>query len=317
MTGFVCALPLISALFAACTPPPPFATGYVEGDYVLVAPVATAQIGRLAVARGDRVEAGALLVEMERRDAEIALAEATAALAQAESQLANLREGRRPEEIRVIEATLASARAQADEADRAAARLRSLAERGATTATQADDAATAATVAHARVAEAEATLAVARLPARPQEIAAAEAAVDGAKAARASAEWNLGQRRLTAPAAGTVNDVIRTPGELAGPSAPVLSFLPEGAVKLRLYVPEPSIAVIRQGSRLAVRCDGCAEGLGATVTYVSDAPEFTPPVIYSLENRQKLVYLIEARPDDAPGLKPGQIVDVALPGTAE
>lgn len=317
MTGFVCALPLISALFAACTPPPPFATGYVEGDYVLVAPVATAQIGRLAVARGDRVEAGALLVEMERRDAEIALAEATAALAQAESQLANLREGRRPEEIRVIEATLASARAQADEADRAAARLRSLAERGATTATQADDAATAATVAHARVAEAEATLAVARLPARPQEIAAAEAAVDGAKAARASAEWNLGQRRLTAPAAGTVNDVIRTPGELAGPSAPVLSFLPEGAVKLRLYVPEPSIAAIRQGSRLAVRCDGCAEGLGATVTYVSDAPEFTPPVIYSLENRQKLVYLIEARPDDAPGLKPGQIVDVALPGTAE
>lgn len=317
MTGFVCTLPLISALFAACTPPPPFATGYVEGEYVLIAPVATAQIERLAVARGDRVEAGAVLVEMERRDAEIALAEATAALAQAESQLANLREGRRPEEIRVIEATLASAGAQAEEADRAAARMRSLAERGAVTATQADDAATAATVAHARVAEAEATLAVARLPARPQEIAAAEAAVDGAKAARARAEWNLGQRRLTAPAGGTVNDVIRTPGELAGPSAPVLSFLPEGAVKLRLYVPEPSIAAIRQGSRLAVRCDGCAGGLGATVTYVSDAPEFTPPVIYSLENRQKLVFLIEARPDDAPGLKPGQIVDVSLPGPAE
>ncbi len=317
MTALVCTLPLISALFAACTPPPPFATGYVEGEYVLIAPVATAQIERLAVARGDRVETGETLVEMERRDAEIALAEATAALAQAESQLANLREGRRPEEIRVIEATLASAAAQAGEADRAAARLRSLAERGAVTATQADDAATAATVAHARVAEAEATLAVARLPARPQEIAAAEAAVEGAKAARARAEWNLGQRRLTAPAAGTVNDVIRTPGELAGPSAPVLSFLPEGAVKLRLYVPEPSIAAIRQGSRLAVNCDGCAGELGATVTYVSDAPEFTPPVIYSLENRQKLVFLIEARPDDAPGLKPGQIVDVTLPGPAE
>jgi HlyD family secretion protein len=180
--------------------------------------------------------------------------------------------------------------------------------------TQADDAATAATVAHARVAEAEASLAVARLPARPQEIAAAEAAVEGAKAARAKAEWNLGQRRLTAPAAGTINDVIRTPGELAGPSAPVLSMLPDGAVKLRLYVPEPAIAAIGQGSSLSVRCDGCAEGLTATVTYVSASPEFTPPVIYSLENRQKLVYLIEARPEDAPGLKPGQIVDVSLPG---
>lgn len=317
MTGFVCTLPLISALFTACSPPPPFATGYVEGEYVLIAPVATAEITGLAVARGDQVEAGATLVEMERRDAEIALAEAAAALAQAESQLANLREGRRPEEIRVIEATLASARAQADEADRAAARMLSLSQRGAATTTQADDAATRATVAHARLAEAEATLAVARLPARPQEIAAAEAAVDGATAARAKAEWNLAQRRLTAPAAGTVNDVIRTPGELAGPAAPVLSLLPEGAVKLRLYVPEAAIAAIRQGSRLSVHCDGCADGLSATVTYVSDTPEFTPPVIYSLENRQKLVYLIEARPEDAPGLKPGQIVDVSLPGPAE
>ncbi len=171
----------------------------------------------------------------------------------------------------MIEATLASARAQAEEADRAAARMLSLSQRGAATTTQADDAATAATVAHARVAEAEASLAVARLPARPQEIAAAEAAVDGAEAARAKAQWNLGQRRLTAPAAGVVNDVIRTPGELAGPAAPVLSLLPDGAVKLRLYIAEASIAAIRQGSRLSVHCDGCAEGLGAIVTGVHPA----------------------------------------------
>ncbi|MCV2874105.1 HlyD family efflux transporter periplasmic adaptor subunit [Defluviimonas sp. WL0050] len=312
----ICAVPILSALFSACSPPPPFATGYVEGEYVLIAPVATAQIETLAVARGDRVAAGDLLVAMERRDAEIALSEATAALAQAESQLANLREGRRPEEIRVIEATLASARAQADEADRAAERLQSLAKRGAATATQADDAATAATVARARVAEAEANLAVARLPARAQEIAAAEAAVDGAKAARARADWNLGQRRLTAPAPGRVHDVIRTPGELAGPAAPVLSILPDGAVKLRLYVPATAIATIAPGSSLSVHCDGCGDGHTATVTYVADAPEFTPPVIYSLENRQKLVYLIEARPDAPDGLKPGQIVDVDLSGEA-
>ncbi|MGB2893047.1 MAG: HlyD family secretion protein, partial [Albidovulum sp.] len=60
MTGLVCTLPLVSALFTACAPPVPFATGYVEGEYVLIAPVATAQIGRLAVARGDRVENGAI-----------------------------------------------------------------------------------------------------------------------------------------------------------------------------------------------------------------------------------------------------------------
>lgn len=309
----ICTIPLISALFAACAPLPPFATGYVEGDYVLVAPVSTAQIDTLAVARGDRVAAGQLLVGMEQRDAEIAVAQAAAALARADSQLANLREGRRPEEIRVIEATLASARAQADEARRTAARLTDLSIKGAATGIQRDDAATAVAIAEASTAAIEANLAVARLPARAQEIAAAEAGLRGAQADLARAEWLLDQRRLTAPAAGVIADVIRNPGEIAGPAAPVLSLLPDGAVKLRLYVAEALVAEIAPGSRLRVQCDGCAPDLAATVSYVSDAPEFTPPVIYSLQNRQKLVYLIEARPDAGAALNPGQIVDVVLP----
>ncbi len=316
MMEFLCALPLSAALFAGCAPPPPFATGYVEGDYTLIAPVAVAQIEMLHVARGDRVAAGDLLVTLEARDAQIALSEAEAALARAQSQLANLTEGKREEEIRVIEASLASARAQADEADRAQARYEGLAERGAATTAQRDDARTAATVARAKVAEIEANLEVARLPARPQEIAAAEAAVAGAQAARDMAQWSLGQRTLAAPGPGQIDDVIRVAGEIAGPSAPVLSFLGDGAVKLRLYVPEPALARIALGTLLEVHCDGCVANLGAEITYIADGPEFTPPVIYSLQNRQKLVYLVEARPMEGAALKPGQIVDVALPDAA-
>jgi HlyD family secretion protein len=313
----LCSIPLIASLFTACTPAPPFATGYVEGEYVLVAPVATAEVASIPVRRGDRVAAGAILAEMEREDAEIALAESRAALARAESELANLKEGRRPEEIRVLEAALTSARAEAAERDRAAERLARLAARGAATEAQRDDAATAAEVAHARVAQAEADLAVARLPARAQQIAAAQATVEGAEAALARAEWTLDKRRLTAPAPGLVADVIRTPGEIAGPSAPILSLLPDGAVKLRLYVPEMLVSAVQPGGRLDIRCDGCPGTAAATVTYVSDRAEFTPPVIYSRENRQKLVYLVEAAPDDGAGLKPGQIVDVLLPGAAQ
>ena len=161
----------------------------------------------------------------------------------------------------------------------------------------------------------QADLAVARLPARPQAIAAAEAAVAGAEAARDKAQWNLEQRELILTEPVTVFDIIRRPGEIAGPSAPVLSVLGDNAVKLRLYVPETSFSAIAVGSALDVHCDGCPEGLSATVTYVADAAEFTPPVIYSLENRQKLVYLVEARPATPGGLKPGQIVDVTLPGS--
>jgi len=313
----ICTIPLLSALFAACAPLPPFATGYVEGDYVLIAPVTTAQIDTLVVARGDRVSAGQLLVGLEQRDAEIAVEQAAAALARADSQLANLREGRRPEEIRVIEANLASARAQADEARRTESRLARLVSTGAATRSQQEDAATALSIAEANAAAIEANLAVARLPARAQEIAAADATLRGAEADLARAEWLLGKRRLTAPAAGVIADVIRNPGEVAGPAAPVLSLLPDGAVKLRLYVAESQVARIAPGSRLRVHCDACPPGLTATVSYVSDAPEFTPPVIYSLENRQKLVYLIEARPDADAALKPGQIVDVDLPAATQ
>lgn len=306
---FLCAVPLLSALIAACGPQPPLAAGYVEGEYVLIAPVATATIDSLSVARGDHVAAGQPLAALERRDADIALAQAQAAVAKAEGQLANLQEGRRPEEIRVIEAALASAKARADEARRTETRLASLARSGSATETQRDDAATAAEVAAASVAEAEANLAVARLPARPQEIAAAQATLAGARADLAKAQWSLSKRGLTAPAAGLVADVIRHPGELAGPTAPVLSLLPDGGVKLRLYLPESALSRVALGTRLSVRCDGCPDGLRASVSYVSDTPEFTPPVIYSAGSRQKLVYLIEARPDQTGGLKPGQIVD--------
>ncbi len=313
MTAFLCSLPFAAALASACAAPPPFATGYVEGDYTLIAPVAVAQIGTIHVARGDAVQEGDVLVSMEARDARIALSQAEAALAAARSERANLAEGKRAEEIRVIEAELASARARAAEADRNAARYVGLAERGAATASQRDDAVTEAEVARAKVAEIEANLAVARLPARPNQIAAAEAAVEGAEAAQDLARWNLDQRSLAAPGPGRISDVIRVEGEIAGPSAPVLSFLGAGAVKLRLYVPEPSLARIAVDTVLEVHCDGCETGLRARITYISDGPEFTPPVIYSLENRQKLVYLVEATPFPGAALKPGQIVDVALP----
>ena len=309
----VCAIPLVASLFGACAPPP-LAVGYVEGEYVLIAPVETAQIVSLGVARGDRVEPGQMLVELEQRDADIAVARAQATLAQAESRLGDLRLGRRPEEIDVIAATLHSARAQAEEAGRVVERQEDLVAKGIAPQSVLDDARTARDMALAAVEQAEANLAVAKLPARDDQIAAAEASVAEAAAALESAEWRLGKRMLSAPSDGVVADIIRNPGELAGPQAPVLSVLPDGAVKLRLYVPETSLGSIEAGTSLSFRCDGCDDGMTATVTYVADEPEFTPPVIYSLESRQKLVWLVEARPDaSAARLKPGQIVDAELP----
>ena len=61
MADFLCALPLVAGLFSACAPPAPLATGYAEGDYVLVAPAVSARIATVPVREGEHVAAGALL----------------------------------------------------------------------------------------------------------------------------------------------------------------------------------------------------------------------------------------------------------------
>ncbi len=310
--SFVCSIPLIASLFG-CAPSEPLAVGYVEGEFVLLAPIEVAQVETVEVRRGDRVEQGKPIVHLEKADAEIAVAQAQSAVLQAAAQLADLKIGKRPEEIAVLEASLQSALAEQAEAARVLTRQSDLLERGTATRADYDRAQTATQTADAAVGQAKANLDVARLPARPETIKAAENQVAMAKAELEQAKWRLSKRVLLAPSPGRIDDVIRDPGDIASPSAPVISMLPDGAVKLKVYVPEESFSSVKVGGKLAVRCDGCPEGLTARISYVSPDPEFTPPVIYSLETRQKLVYLVEARPEDPNSpLQPGQIVDVDL-----
>ncbi len=310
--SLLCAIPVIVSLLHACSTAP-LAVGYVEGDFVLLAPIEVAQVHSLAVARGDRVEKDQTIALAEDTDAKIAVTQAEDALAQAKAQLADLLVGRRPEEIAVLEASVQTAKAQAAAAKRTLVRTQDLNKHGFATQAQLDDATTQVEVTEAAIGQSVANLAVGRLPARPETIKAAENAVKVAQSQLDQARWRLSKRTITAPAPGRVTDVIRNPGDLAGPSAPVISMLPDDAVKLKVYVPEEKFSAVKFGDVLSVHCDGCPSGLQARVSYVSPDPEFTPPVIYSLETRQKLVYLIEARPIGThTPLQPGQIVDVDL-----
>ncbi|MCI1000059.1 HlyD family efflux transporter periplasmic adaptor subunit [Ochrobactrum soli] len=310
--SLLCIVPFASYLFAACSSQP-LAVGYVEGEFVQLAPLEVAQVQSVMVKRGDRVEPDKPIALTEDTDAKIAVAQAAAARAQAEAKLADLQVGKRPDEIAVLEASVRTANAQADDARRTLLRTQDLTKRGVMTQAQLDDAKTSVEVAEAAINQSMANLAVGRLPARPEEIKAAENAVKSAAAQLDSARWHLTKRTIVAPAAGRITDVIRNPGDIAGPTAPVLTMLPDGAVKLKVYIPEAKFSSVRVGDLLSVRCDGCAADLKAKVSYVSPDPEFTPPVIYSLETRQKLVYLVEAHPvDQASPLQPGQIVDVDL-----
>ncbi|RMH45388.1 MAG: biotin/lipoyl-binding protein [Alphaproteobacteria bacterium] len=312
MAALVCSVPILGALLALCGPEAPTAIGYVEGDHVRIAPIEPARIEEVAVRRGDRVSVGQRIATLERRDAEIALRQAEAAVAAARSRVEDLKQGARPEEIQRLEAQIRSARARVDQLERERARQEALFARGDVSAARLEEIETELEVARAGVAELEASLAVARLPARADQIEAAEAALEEAIAARDAAAWRLSQRVLVAERAGVVADILRHAGELGGPDAPVVSVLPDGAVRLVFFVRQDLLPRLALGQDLDFTCDGCPSQAKATISYIASGPEFTPPVIYSRKERQKLVFRIEARPVADFGLKPGQIVDVQL-----
>jgi HlyD family secretion protein len=102
------------------------------------------------------------------------------------------------------------------------------------------------------------------------------------------------------------------PGETVPPGRPVIALLPPSNLKIRFYAPETELAAIKIGDAVTVTCDACASGLVAKVSFIARSAEYTPPVIYSLEERAKLVFLIEARPDEPEKLRVGQPVSVTL-----
>lgn len=293
-------------------------TGYAEADLVYVAPGIAGTLRSLAVARGQRVAAGALLFALDTDAEAAARAAAEARLAAAAAQAANLRKGRRPSEVRAAEQQLAQARANLEASTAQLARSEKLVEQGFLSSLQLDTLRAAQQRDAARVRELEAQLTVAREAARPDEIAAADAQRRAAAYDVEQSRWREEQKRRVAPADALVFDVLFRVGEWVPAGAPVIALLPDSALKLRFFAPQSRLARIRVGSRVAVSCDGCPAGLDAVVSFVSPQAEFTPPVIYSNESRSKLVFLVEARPSEAAraALKPGQPVDVRLAAEA-
>ena len=95
---------------------------------------------------------------------------------------------------------------------------------------------------------------------------------------------------------------------------PVVSLLPPGNIKVRFFVPEATLPRLVIGGAVTVRCGGCAGSIPAQISFISRTSEFTPPVIYSQEERSKLVFLVEARTERSESLRIGQPVSVALAG---
>ena len=304
---------IVTAMTSVGANQPPTAQGYVEGEFVRVAAPASGRLERLLVARGDQIHEGDLLFTLESTAERAARDQAAADLRAAEARLADLRKGKREPEIEVIAAQKAQAQAMRDLSAVQLRRQEQLVGTAAASKEQLDAAHASYERDVARVNELTARLEVARMAARTDEIDAAEAAVEAATATLAQAEWWLAERSAKAPAAATVTDTLYRTGEYVTAGAPIVELLPPDNVKLRFFVPQPLLGGLQIGDPVTFECDGCPADLGARISFIAPEAEYTPPVIYSRESREKLVFLVEAEAGPgAPRLHPGQPVDVRL-----
>jgi HlyD family secretion protein len=127
-----------------------------------------------------------------------------------------------------------------------------------------------------------------------------------------TSKTRLLRRQVFAPVTGPVQQIYFREGEMVAAQKPVLSILPPGNMKLRFFVPEAVLPKLAIGDAIRVTCDNCAPDLTAKIYYIATTAEYTPPVIYSLDERNKLVYLIQARPDRPTSLRVGQPVSVYM-----
>lgn len=248
--------------------------GYGEADYIYLASQDAGVVGELYVREGDTVEAGA---QVFRLDPERLRYGAQSAGAQRAAAAAAVR----------------TAQAEATLAQRNYARGAQLAAQGFYPRARLDADLAARDAANARLAQVR------------------------REAAAVGAEAGLAEERVTdlagrAPQGGTIEQIFRRPGEVVAPGEPIVALLAPQNMKVRFFAPQAILPQLPVGARVLVICDGCDEPIPARVSFVAREPQFTPPVIYSLDQRQKLVFLIEARFDGATPIRPGMPVDVRI-----
>ena len=279
-----------------------FLSGYIEGeDLYLSAPVA-GTISSVSAVEGTRVTAGQQLFTIDPAALSAQGEQAQANVAAAQTQIASAEAN-----ARQADAEVAAAAADAERARSDLARLE--------TVRRADPAAVAGKdldAARAALRNANARLLAARKAAdsRRAQVAVARAQTAEAQGGKREVQIRVNQLSPTAPTDARVEEVFYQRGEWVSANQPVVSLLPDNKVKVRFFVPEREVAKYRTGREVRFTCDGCARGMSATIRYVSPRPEFTPPIIYSRDSRDRMVFMVEAYPKQPRSLQPGLPVDV-------
>ena len=299
-------------LLVACSAKPDTSySGYVEAQSVSIAAPQSGWLTTVDVDRGAPISDGQLLFTLDSTQAEHSLTGAQSRADAAAAQAQDLTKGARQADIAPLLAQQTQAQSALDLARANEARYAKLEPAGYVSAAQMDQLRAATRQATASLSNINRLIEEKQLAAREDQQRAAQAQAAATSADVANARWTVDDRSVRARLAGQVDERLREPGEFVAVGAPVLTVRPKGREFVRFYVPQSDLAKLKIGAVIHVTCDGCAAQT-AKVRFISPSAEFTPPVIYSVKERQKLLFLIEATPAQPDALHAGQPVDVSL-----
>jgi HlyD family secretion protein len=291
--------------------------GYIEGRFTYISSQRDGTLEDLAVERGSPLKIGQKLAILESSPQLEQYKQAQADLEKAKSNLADLQKGKRPSELAAIVDQQKQVIPQIKYAAITVKRYQHLVKTNAIQQERLDDAISNYNKLNAQLAELNENLITAKLPARIDQINEAKAQVAAAKAALQQTQWQLNQKQLFSPINGHVYDTFYRIGETVPATSPILSALDPKNVYVIFFIPEEQFSKIKIGQKISFTCDSCTQSTSATIYFISDKAEYTPPVIYSETSRQKLTYRVEAKLTiaDAKRMNPGQPITVDIANT--
>jgi HlyD family secretion protein len=271
------------------------------------------RIAQIPIEEGAHVKTGDLLATLDRGPIEDRAAQSAAQVAQAQAQLDKLIHGSRAQDIDAAKARVVAASAAASDTEGDYARRRPLVEPGAISKALGQERGAARDRARAGLAEAKANLSLVQVGPRAEDIEAARAAVQAAKAVQSGIATDTSDTRLIASSDGTVVTRSREPGAIVGPGETVFTLAIDRPLRVRAYVAEGDLSRIAPGLAVTVAADGNAKTYHGTIGYISPRAEFTPKTVQTSDLRTDLVYrlrIVVSDPDGA--LRQGQPVTVTI-----
>jgi HlyD family secretion protein len=305
---FMIVILLLAAALPGCdaADDPARMVGQLESDRIELVADTAEPIVRKAVAEGQEVRAGTILLAQDTSRIAARLDEAEALLGQSRARLDELTRGPREEQITAARASVAGAERELEFRRIEYERAKRLHGENLGSQESVDRTMAALDAAGAELEVQEARLTELLEGTTVEELRQAENAVRQFEARVTLLE--IEEQRLTtkAPVDGIVDSILFEPGERPAAGQPMLVFLSGAQPYARVYIPESMRVSIAPGTAARVHVDGLAEPLTGRVRWVANEAAFTPYFALTERDRGRLSFAakVDIEPDAAQGRLP-------------